>query len=239
MNIQEGGLDRHTPGTARPGISKGEPVPGHLSMLQNGERRENLSANFTARRAQPRSCVRFRGTAYFLLSSLEAIMSTKKHIRIHIVSCLAIFFLLLTPALSWGADVGPRKPSKQDKCPVCGMFVSKYPDWVAEVIFKDGKAVFFDGAKDLFKYYFNLKKYDPGRNPGDVAVIYVNEYYDMELIKAEEAFFVVGSDVYGPMGRELIPFSSKADAETFMADHKGKAILKFKDVTRETIEKLD
>ena len=35
----------------------------------------------------------------------------------------------------------------------------------------------------------------------------------MKLDKAKEAFFVIGSDVYGPMGHELIPFASKADAE--------------------------
>jgi len=30
------------------------------------------------------------------------------------------------------------------------------------------------------------------------------------------------SDVYGPMGRELIPFEKMKDAEEFMTDHKVK-----------------
>ena len=131
------------------------------------------------------------------------------------------------------------KPAERDKCPVCGMFVYKYPDWVAQVVYKDGTADFFDGTKDLFKYYFNVKKYNPKRSQADIAVLYVSEYYDMKLIKAEDAFFVIGSDVYGPMGRELIPLTSRAAAETFKADHKGKTIIEFKDVTEKTIEKLD
>jgi len=98
---------------------------------------------------------------------------------------------------------------------------------------------FFDGAKDLFKYYFNLKKYRPGKNKGDIAALYVKEYYDMEMIDARKAFFVTGSDVYGPMGHELIPLNTEEDARTFMKDHRGKRILRFEEITPKVIEKLD
>jgi copper chaperone NosL len=133
----------------------------------------------------------------------------------------------------------PAKPSAKDKCPVCGMFVAKYPDWVAQITFKDGTVVFFDGAKDLFKFYFNLKKYNPDKTRTDIETIYVTEYYDMKSIEAHDAFFVIGSDVYGPMGRELIPFPTEADAREFMADHGGKRLLKFNDIKPAVIEKLD
>jgi len=134
---------------------------------------------------------------------------------------------------------GPVKPSKEDKCPVCGMFVYKYPDWVGEIFFNDGSVYFFDGAKDLFKYYFNLKKYNPGKTIKDIVAIYVTEWYDMKLTDAKAAFFVVGSDVYGPMGRELIPFINREDAEIFKKDHKGRLILTFDQVTPGVIGKLD
>ena len=71
---------------------------------------------------------------------------------------VALLIGFLAVVASTEAEEGPLKPSPKDKCPVCGMFVAKYPDWVGEIIFKDGSAAFFDGAKDLFKYYFNLKK---------------------------------------------------------------------------------
>ena len=153
---------------------------------------------------------------------------------------LFFFFVnLLLVTYTFAADFNPLKPSKKDKCPVCGMFIFKYPDWVAQIIFTDGPVFFFDGAKDLFKFYFDLKKYSPEKSPKDIAAIYVTEYYEMKLIKAEDAFFVIGSDVYGPMGHELIPFSSKADAEGFKKDHKGNRILRFENIKPAIIKKLD
>jgi nitrous oxide reductase accessory protein NosL len=41
------------------------------------------------------------------------------------------------------------------------------------------------------------------------------------------------------MGKELIPFSKESDAGGFMKDHKGKSLLRFKDVSVELIRGLD
>ena len=150
-----------------------------------------------------------------------------------------ILICLLSAGSALALDPAPVTPSKKDKCPVCGMFVYKYPDWVGETIFQDGSVAFFDGAKDLFKYYFNLKKYNPNKTQKDIAAIYVTEYYDVKLMDARKAFFIMGSDVYGPMGRELIPFLSKEAAEEFKRDHKGKRILVFQKITPAVIRKLD
>jgi nitrous oxide reductase accessory protein NosL len=133
----------------------------------------------------------------------------------------------------------PIKPPKEAKCPVCGMFVAKYPDWVGQIHFRDGGVEFFDGAKDLFKYYFDMKKYHSVKTQKDVVAIYVTEYYDLRYIDARKALFVIGSDVYGPMGRELIPFTTRSDAEGFLKDHKGRLTLKFEDVTPKLIATLD
>jgi nitrous oxide reductase accessory protein NosL len=58
-------------------------------------------------------------------------------------------------------------------------------------------------------------------------------------LDARKAFFVIGSDVYGPMGRELIPFFTKEDALVFKKDHNGTRILVFEQVTPAVIRKLD
>jgi nitrous oxide reductase accessory protein NosL len=151
----------------------------------------------------------------------------------------AILIVLIAVSLAWAAERKPVKPSPKDKCPVCGMFVAKYPDFVAQVIFQDGSYAVFDGAKDLFKYYLNLKKYAPAKRVEDIASIYVTDYYSLELIDGPQAWYVVGSDVYGPMGKELIPFLKESDARGFMKDHKGKSLLRFKDVSVELIGGLD
>ena len=133
----------------------------------------------------------------------------------------------------------PLSPSAKDKCPVCGMFVAKYPDWLAQVRFKDQKTVFFDGAKDFFKYYFKIKNYHPARSAADVGAVYVTDYYTVRFIDAAAAFFVAGSDVYGPMGRELIGFSSEENAKEFRRDHRGRKILRFGEVSPELLRTLD
>jgi nitrous oxide reductase accessory protein NosL len=131
------------------------------------------------------------------------------------------------------------KPSPRDKCPVCGMFVAKYPDFAAEIVFKDGSYAVFDGVKDLFKYYLDLARYNPSKKPSDIRSIFVTDYYAVQPTDAFSAFFVVGSDVYGPMGRELIPFVTENDAQEFMKDHAGKQVLRFGEVSAELLKTLD
>jgi nitrous oxide reductase accessory protein NosL len=131
------------------------------------------------------------------------------------------------------------KPKPSDTCPVCGMFVAKYHAWVATVLYKDGHADHFDGTKDLFKYLLDMPKWAPDHRTEDIAKIGVTEYYGLSLIDANAAYYVIGSDVLGPMGHELIPLESKMDAEEFLQDHSGTAILRFNQVTLGLLQKLD
>ena len=110
---------------------------------------------------------------------------------------------------------------KHEKCPVCGMYVYKYPRWAAQIYYQD-KHYSFDGVKDMMKWYFEHKD--------NIKEIKVSDYYSMHAIDAKKAFYVIGSDTYGPMGYELIPFLELDDAKNFMHDHKGKKILKFDEI---------
>jgi nitrous oxide reductase accessory protein NosL len=130
-------------------------------------------------------------------------------------------------------------PGPRDTCPVCGMFVASYPYWIATVLWRDGKAVHFDGAKDFFKYLQDLKKYEPGRTVTEMQGMGVTDYYGTTRIDAAAAFYVIGSDVLGPMGHELVPHDSEAEAKEFMADHSGKRVLRFRDVTQAMLQGLD
>ncbi len=147
--------------------------------------------------------------------------------------------ILLSVSLLWAGDVKPGKPGPKDKCPVCGMFIAKYPDYVAQIVFRDGSYVFFDGVKDMMKYYFHMSTYGPSQSRGNIAAIYVTDYYSLEPVDGFSATYVSGSDVFGPMGRELIPFEKESEAKEFLKDHKGKACLKFQDIQEALIEGLD
>jgi copper chaperone NosL len=155
-----------------------------------------------------------------------------------ILSALCLLGFLLPSPLG-AAETGMPKLTARDKCPVCGMFVAKYPDWTTAILFKDGSHVFFDGAKDMFKYLLASKRYDPAKKAGNVQAIMVKDYYRLTFMDARKAWFVLGCDVYGPMGKELIPLEKESDAKEFMKDHHGKRILRFPDVTMEVIKTLD
>ena len=120
--------------------------------------------------------------------------------------------------------------TKDEKCPICGMFVYKYPKWAAQIFYGD-KHFSFDGVKDLMKYYFMHKD--------GITKILVTDYYSQKAIEARESYYVIGSDVYGPMGDELIPFEKLSDAKTFSMDHKGYKTIKFDKLTEKEIYKLD
>lgn len=152
---------------------------------------------------------------------------------------MAVVWCMLAATGAMAGERTPPVPTARDKCPVCGMFVAKYPDWTASLVFRDGATYFFDGAKDLFKYYLNLSRYNAARKPSEVAAIHVKDYYSLAAIDGQKAFYVAGSDVLGPMGKELVPFLSQADAAGFMADHKGRQILRFRDITPALLRSLD
>jgi nitrous oxide reductase accessory protein NosL len=151
-----------------------------------------------------------------------------------------LFGILLGPAI---ADAAPAKgfvkPKERDKCPVCGMFVAKYPDWITEIVFTDGSYAVFDGVKDLVKYYLGLPSDGSGKQLKDIASLIVTDYYGVRQIDGYQAFYVLGSDTYGPMGKELIPFERESDAREFLKDHRGKRVLRFKEITRDVMQELE
>ncbi|WP_198304750.1 nitrous oxide reductase accessory protein NosL [Arcobacter vandammei] len=131
-------------------------------------------------------------------------------------------------------QINSNKNIPQDaKCQVCGMFVAKYENWIASIK-AENETFYFDGAKDMFKFYFEPEKYSKIENLKD-AKIFVTEYYTLEQIDAKSAFFVLGSNVMGPMGSELIPFKDEDSAKEFKKEHFGTKILKFEEISKKDI----
>lgn len=119
--------------------------------------------------------------------------------------------------------------TKDDKCPVCGMYVYKYPKWITQIVYAE-KHYSFDGVKDMMKFYFSHDE--------DIKEILVRDYYTQKVIDAKKAFYVLGSDVYGPMGHELIAFKTKESAKVFYFDHRATKILSFDMISFELIDTL-
>ena len=130
-------------------------------------------------------------------------------------------------------------PDEGVKCPVCGMLTYMFADWNARIEFKDGSTAVFDGAKCMFKYILDMKKYAKSKRKKDIARILVKDFYTKSPIDARNAHYVIWSDIYGPMGHEPIPFVTKAAAQKFLREHKGRKIISFTDVDSRLILSFD
>lgn len=125
----------------------------------------------------------------------------------------------------------------KDKCLVCGMFIYKYPTWATKMEFKNSKVLYFDGTKDMMKYYLYVDKYHYDRN--SIQSMWVPDFYTFEKVDAKKAYYVIGSYVRGPMGNELIPFATLKEAQIFLSDHHGKEIVRFDNINPQLISKIN
>ncbi|MEA3331333.1 MAG: nitrous oxide reductase accessory protein NosL [Campylobacterota bacterium] len=139
---------------------------------------------------------------------------------------------------------GTVKVTEDEKCPVCGMFTYKYPRWAAQIFYKHNDHEHhysFDGVKDMMKFYFDPMAWGNYKTSTreNISNMLVTDYYSQKAIDPRTAYFVIGSDVYGPMGNELIPFANESDAKSFYMDHRGTKIIQFKNIKEKEVYKLD
>lgn len=150
-----------------------------------------------------------------------------------IIVILSLFCLLAASAVAAPKD----NVSPDSRCSVCGMFVAKYRNWITQILHTDNSLQFFDGVKDMMVYYFNPTQYG-AHSQEMIKEIWVKDYYDLKWMDGRSAYYVIGSDIYGPMGKEFIPFSSREAAESFLKDHKGEKILTFKEITNDLVQAM-
>jgi copper chaperone NosL len=153
-------------------------------------------------------------------------------------------------------DLGGREPAavaidEGAQCDVCGMVIPKHPGPNGQLFYEDespeghDNPAWFDSLKKCFFPY----KLEHERRDWSVAAMYVTDYSAVEyelstsdgrtyisshtdpasFADARELHYVVESDVHGAMGPDFYPFSERADAEAFAADHGGR-VLEFEDI---------
>lgn len=134
---------------------------------------------------------------------------------------------LLAAALSiFGCS--PAGSSDTPRCEICGMAIDADSGWRAGAVGASGPLA-FDTPKCLFRYT---------HRHGSVEGPWVTEYYSQERRPAARLFYVVGSDLEGPMGRDLVPVGGAPEAERFASDHHGTQVLAYGEVTPEVVADL-
>ncbi|MCW8878184.1 MAG: nitrous oxide reductase accessory protein NosL [Kangiellaceae bacterium] len=116
---------------------------------------------------------------------------------------------------------------KTDECHVCGMVITRFPGPKGQAFDKRGKQVKkFCSSMELIYWYLQPE------NQPNVTEIYVHNMAkapwegptDEHLISARDAYFVVGSDLNGSMGKTLATFLSVNDASEFSQKHGGQVV---------------
>lgn len=162
-------------------------------------------------------------------------MLIKKSLKYFILPVGVFTLLALNLRNPLAAPLDDIKPDS--RCAVCGMFVAKYEVWITQIRHNDESLDNFDGVKDMMAYYLHPEKYG-SHTKDSIREMWVKDYYSLKWLDAKKAFYVVGSDVHGPMGHEFIPFSTRAAAEAFMKDHHGEKMYAFDEITGDIVGKL-
>ncbi|MDD2712881.1 MAG: nitrous oxide reductase accessory protein NosL [Simplicispira sp.] len=138
-----------------------------------------------------------------------------------------------------GLALNAARPVPADvRCPVCGMYPARSPDWAAQVIFSNGDAQFFDTPVSLLMYLNDVARYSPGRTADDIVARYVTDATSRGWIDADSAFYVHGSSARGPMRAGNLPaFASAAAAQQF-ADQRGGVVQTLATIDKAQVQRM-
>jgi nitrous oxide reductase accessory protein NosL len=124
---------------------------------------------------------------------------------------------------------GDGSAQASHRCDLCGMRVDEGSRWRAGGRAADGRELHFDAPKCAFRRHLER---------GELRDLWVIEYYSQERRPARELFYVLGTDLESPMGRDLVPVAGREAAERLMRDHHGERVLAFDEVDREVVASL-
>jgi len=125
-----------------------------------------------------------------------------------------------------------KEPTEKDACAVCGMYPAKYPEHNCQIWAMDGNTLHFCSTQCMVNFNADPAKYV--KEPVKTKMAWVTLYSDGMYESAFGTYYVVGSNINGPMGREAFPFKLKKNAEEFVKANGGK-IVSFPQLTPELV----
>jgi len=155
----------------------------------------------------------------------------------HGLIVLGLIAMLLASALAFAASPPPQTITEGMSCAACGMYPQRYPQWQTQIIFTDGTMAAFDGNKCMFRFLLNMQKFAPERKAEQVAAVWVKDFKTGAWLDGKTAHYVIDSKEMGPMGKELIPFTTRAAAEEFQKANGG-AVETYTNISMATLKPL-
>ncbi len=121
----------------------------------------------------------------------------------------------------------------KDICPVCGMYPARYPKNKCQIQTKNKEVFHFCSTQCLFSFLADSAKY-AGKDVSPF-LLWVIDFENGAWISGRTAYYVVGSNQSGPMGKEAFAFDKNEDAKKFTAQYSGKTVI-FQGVTVDKIK---
>lgn len=116
------------------------------------------------------------------------------------------------------------------RCANCGMHVAADSGFTTGATTAAGADVVFDSPKCLFRWLTSPAG-------AGASATWVTEYFTRARTPVDDALYVLGSDISGPMGRDLVPVAPRERADHFAASHGGRVITRA-EITAEVVEGL-
>lgn len=115
------------------------------------------------------------------------------------------------------------------RCKNCGMKIDPKSAWRAELVAQDGAVTPFDSPRCALTAWRSGKVH--------AASLRVQSYYDRKPRDGAEMRFVIGGDVVGPMGPDLVPVDPTRVTK-FIQDHGADRALRLDEVTPQVLATL-
>ena len=152
------------------------------------------------------------------------------------------YFIVLILLISFSCQ---QKPTKQEggnqnnpstevnyNCFNCGMGSQDFPKWHVKVN-TSSEETWFCSPRCMFQALTDPKS--PLKN---IEHIHAKDFYELKDLDAKQAFYVIGSDVLGPMGNDFVELKDSLAAEDFKKDHQGARILRFEEVNENLLNQV-
>jgi hypothetical protein len=118
---------------------------------------------------------------------------------------------------------------KEARCKHCGMRIDPNSAWRTELVAGDGTTAAFDTPRCA------LTSWRTGKTLA--RSLRAQEYYERRVRSGEELRFVIGGDVLGPMGPDLVPVDPSRAAK-FVQDHGADRALRLEEISPEVLSTL-
>jgi len=127
-------------------------------------------------------------------------------------------------------DQNQMQISRADRCPVCGMKVSRYPKFSSAIQLEDRRTYYFCSNGCMLRTWLHPEIYLKAPKPALLLAI-VRDYFTGRQVDAKIVFWIAGSNIIGPMGPAFVAVQGDRSVKAFTTRHGGRRVFRLQELT--------